>query len=189
MPMFLLGLFFGIIIVIIGKSTIVYESGLLDEETYVWIRDCRVDKGAFFVYLLFQRFRVVFFLVLLSTTYLGVLVCRFVPLIYGGSFGMLLGTAVMRYGFQGALLCSVGCLPQMLFYLPAMAFLLRCCGLLCKKIYWQKEIRVEKGFLFRTETIGFLIRVLLSCFFIMIGCALEGYVSVGLLQNLMLLYS
>lgn len=189
LPLFVVGLFIGIVIVYFGKSTIVNNGGLLDEETYVWIRDCRIDKGAFFAYLLFRRFRLVFILILLSTTYLGMIVCVIFPFVFGVSYGLLLGTAVFRYGFQGVLLCLTGCFPQLLLYLPALAFLLRHCGNLCRKIYYQKEIRVEKGFLFHTEMTAFLIRILLVCLMIIIGCVLEGYVSVSLLQNLLILYS
>ena len=145
LPLFVVGLFVGIVIVYFGKSTIVNNGGLLDEETYVWIRDCRIDKGAFFAYLLFRRFRLVFILILLSTTYLGMIVCVIFPFVFGVSYGLLLGTAVFRYGFQGVLLCLTGCFPQLLLYLPALAFLLRHCGNLCRKIYYQKEIPFPHG--------------------------------------------
>lgn len=189
LPVFIMGILFGIIMVFIGKSTFVDYTGLLDEGTLLRIRDCHVDKGAFFSYLLFRRFKNVFLLILLATTYLGVFVCLALPFLLGASYGLFLGIAVFRYGLQGVIICGAGLFPQVLFYFPAIILLLKWCENLSRKIYFQKEIRVEKGFLFHTETIQFMIRILIACLLVFVGCALEGYLSVSILQNLLILYS
>ena len=127
--------------------------------------------------------RNVLMLVLLSTTYLGLVVCGMAALWYGMSAGVVLVTALIRYGLKGALLVIVGVFPHYLVYVPGTIFIFLWCERIYQLIYLERRIAI-RGVALRQLT-GRILRLLAILILLLAGCVLEGYVNPPVLQRLL----
>ncbi|MCD7835393.1 MAG: stage II sporulation protein M, partial [Lachnospiraceae bacterium] len=138
MSLFFTGFIAGILVMYFGKSILLENTGLLDENTFVDMKYMTVDSTALFYYVLKKRAGTALIIMILSTTYLGLIVCAAFSIWYGAAAGMFMSALLIRYGIKGLLLFVVSIFPQYILYLPAFAALIAICAELNRKIYFQK---------------------------------------------------
>lgn len=171
------GLLLGILVMNMGKSILLDETGLFDEYTLYHMRYMTVDGNALFCYILRKRIGRILALAVISSTYLGLAACMGTALWYGMSAGVFLSCLTLRYGVKGILLAFVSAFPHYLLYIPAVLALLSWCEELFRGIYMRGEFNVaDRGFLIKK--IGRLLAILAVA---SVGCVLEGYVNPYLL--------
>ncbi|MBR1930459.1 MAG: stage II sporulation protein M [Lachnospiraceae bacterium] len=184
--LFMAGLFAGIIMVRLGKDFLPNNTRILDENTLYDMKYMTVDSGVLFYYCLKQRLGTALCIAILSTTYLGLVVCGGIALWYGVCGGVLLSVAVTRYSLKGILLLSVGLLPQFLIYIPAFVLLLRWGERVFQWIYVQKRIKNEARENFLLPRCILQLLGILALF--LLGCVLESYVNPYFLQGLLKIF-
>lgn len=186
LPIFLAGLVLGIIIMNLGKSLLLEDTGLMDEYTLYHMKYMTVDGNALFFYCLRERLKNVAFLAVMATTYLGLAVISGMVLWYGAAAGMFLTAVVLRYGMKGILLAVTGVFPQYLFYVPAVIILMVWGEQLCRSIYFKNTQRLEEGGYSRLSRR--LLQLGLVIIVVIIGCVLESYVNPSLLAKLLKIF-
>ena len=91
--LFVIGFAVGFLIVYWGKGTFLKNMGMLDEDTLYHMKYMAVDNKVLFWYVLCKRGKDFIALVLMATTYLGLLFCGGMTVKHGFSLGLFLGTA------------------------------------------------------------------------------------------------
>lgn len=176
LPVFCVSLLAGILVMNIGKSILLENTGLFDEGTLYAMKYMTVDGDALFSYVLRERFVRLLWLVLLSTTYLGFVLCAGTVIWYGISAGMFLAALVLRYGIKGIFLAAVALFPHYLLYVPAVLALIAWCETLYRGIYGRTVREEGKGAWIKKAA-------LLAGIFAAVagGCLLEAYVNPAVL--------
>ena len=184
--LFLAGILSGILIMSFGKSILLENTGLLDEYTLYHMKYMTVNSSALFCYILSLRMKTVVGVVILSTTYLGMVVCAGVAYWYGLSAGAFVAATVIRYGLKGVLFFVMSILPQCLIYVPAFAALLLWCEALNRTIYFSNDRR------HRVEVVGRNLswmkkgmQLTIILLVLLLGCFLESFVNPGLMEKLL----
>ncbi len=172
------GLAAGILIVNTGKSILLTDTGLFDEDTLYQMKYMTVDSSALFCYLLRKRLSVFLLLALGATTYLGLVLCVGAAFRYGLSAGAYLSALVLRYGLKGVVLAVVGVFPQFLLYVPAFILFLGWAEHLYRSIYFGSTCGDARKKGFAPKKAGQLLLILGLG---ILGCLLEGYVNPALL--------
>lgn len=183
--MFAGGFIAGIFLMNIGKNFFLSDGGILNISALNRIKYLEVDGSALLRYVLKERSGVIFLLVILSTTFVGVAASYAFVLWQGALVGMFITAATIRYGMRGILLMLAGMFPQQLLLVPAWIMLLNwCCQLCCKFYYPHKDYEpayrnrnrymVRKGVLF-LWIVGVVI----------IGSILECYVNPILISEIL----
>lgn len=180
------GLIIGVLLMNMGKSLLLDNTGLLDEYSLYHMKYMTVDGNALFIYILQQRLKDVLVLAVMSTTYLGLVVAGGMLLWYGASAGMFLSAAVIRYGMKGVLLALTSVFPQYLLYVPAMICLIVCCEQTCRSIYFKTSLSMEDSV--RGTIPKRLAQLAVIMTVVIIGCALESYVNPYLLSGLLKIF-
>lgn len=178
---FMIAFVAGILTMNFGKSILVENTGLLDENMLRQMTSVFPDSNALFAFVLRKRLALMGILIVAATTYLGVAACAVVTGWFGFAAGAFLATALMRYGFKGLLLVAAGTMPQYLLYIPSLYALLLWCEKTCRMIYG----RGHRGSL-DTKTPILLGRVLpLLVIFVGLyaGCFLESFVNPTILRG------
>ena len=173
---FLAGIFAGIIMMNIWESTLLSETGLLDEYTLYRIKYMTVDSSGLFYYVTRKRICSAFIILVLSTTYLGIAVCGLFVLWYGLTAGVFFSALFMRYGFKGLILAVISIFPQHLLYIPAFGSLVVLCMGLNYNIYFKKYSYggVEGGKRYILDKILAFLAIFIVIF---AGCFLESHVN------------
>ena len=177
--LFCVGFLTGILVMNLGKSILLEETGLFDEYTLYHMKYMTVDSSALFCYVFRKRIGAVLILAVLATTYLGFAAAAGAALWYGISAGAFLASLTLRYGIKGILLALISVLPHYLLYIPAMLILLLWCEELFRGIYSRGGggfSAGDKGFLMKKA--GQLVLIMLAT---TVGCLLEGYINPFLL--------
>ena len=182
---FLAGLIAGILMMNIGKSMLLENTGLLDEDTLYHIKYMTVDNQALFGYVLRKRLGRAVCLAILSTTYLGLAVCAGAAFWYGMSAGSFLSALAIRYGLKGILLALAGIFPHYLLYVPALAALLGWCEQVNRGIYFKGYRGGEEGKFFWPGRVLRLIAILVV---LLLGCLLEGFCNPGVLLSFLKIF-
>ena len=138
--LFLIGFGIGLSAAYFGRGIWFQTTGILDEDTLYRMKYMTVDSGVLFAYVLCKRCRNFFVLIIMATTYLGLVFCGGITVKYGFSIGFFISTAIYRYGIKGLLLGIVGAFPQYLCYVPAILLLIRWCEELHRSIYFYHNI-------------------------------------------------
>lgn len=183
LPLFLIGLVIGIVLMNAGKSLFLFKTGLLDETSLYQMKYMTIDGNALFIYVLWNRLKTILFLLILSTTYLGVPVVGCAAAWYGFSAGMYLSALVIRYGMKGILFALTGIFPQYLIYIPAMLGLLVWCERLSRSLYSANTVVSNspgKAVMLRR-----IVTLLLILVAFLVGCMLESYVNPYFLSKLL----
>jgi len=178
---FLLAFVAGILTMNFGKSILLENTGLLDENMLMQMKSAFPDSDALFVFVMRKRLTFVVIMAVLATTYLGVAACMAVTMWYGFSTGMFLTAAILRYGFKGILLVAAGVLPQYFLYIPAIYALLIWSDKTCRMIYCKSYYQRED-----TKTpilLGRVLSLVVILFGMVAGCFLESFVNPGILQG------
>lgn len=182
---FLAGLVAGIIVMNVGKSILLDNTGLLDEYTLYHMKYMTIDSTALFCYVLRNRLKNVFVLGILATTYLGLAVCAGAAFWYGMSFGAFLTALVLRYGLKGVFFALAGLFPQYLLYAPALAALLAWCEQTNRSIYFRNYSGKEEG---KHILPGRILKFLLILFVVIVGCMLEGFCNPYIMTALLKIF-
>lgn len=179
LPIFFAGVMAGFFVMNVGRGVLLENTGLFDEYTLYNMKYMTVDNNALFSYVLRERIFSFLALAVLSTTYLGLVVCVGTIVWYGTSVGAFLAALTLRYGLKGIFLAVAAIFPHYLVYVPAMLALLGWCETLYRGIYHRTlNLEEDKTFLFRK--LAYLAAVLLAAG---VGCLLEAYVSPFILMG------
>ena len=177
--LFLIGLGIGLSAVYFGRGIWFQTTGILDEDTLYRMKYMTVDSGVLFAYVLCKRCRNFFVLIIMATTYLGLVFCGGITVKYGFSIGFFISTAIYRYGIKGLLLGIVGAFPQYLCYVPAILLLIRWCEELHRSIYFYHNITGQG----KKSLPGRLGKLALILMVLVLGCILECFVNPVLLKG------
>ncbi|MCM1569929.1 MAG: stage II sporulation protein M [Roseburia sp.] len=196
LPVFLAGIFTGILIMGFGRSIFAGTTGLLDADTLYSMKNMTVDGNALFYFVLRSRVGLAVFLVAAATTYLGLFVCVGVTFWLGMSAGLFISAALLRYGMRGIFLVAAAVFPHYLLYAPAMLFLLLWCEKLCRSIYYQKSFRMQraeeggglKKLFPMVGGMGFAVQLILICLALLAGCVVESYVNPYIFSGLLRIF-
>nr|WP_318683615.1 stage II sporulation protein M [uncultured Acetatifactor sp.] len=184
LPIFLAGFLAGILIMNMGKSILLENTGLLDEYALYHMKYMTVNSNALFYYVLKQRLGTLIMLAVFATTYLGLAVCVGAVLWYGAAAGAFLSALVIRYGLKGILFALTGVLPQYLLYVPAMLAMLLWCESLCRSIYFRNTAFQEGNHSLPKR----LIHLAVITAIVIIGCFLESFVNPHLMSALLKIF-
>ena len=172
---FVAGIVVGILCIYFGRNILLENTGLLDEFTLYNLKYMSVDSKAYFYYIVRERLGSVLSLVVLATTYLGVVLCAGTAFWYGISTGAFLSAAMFRYGLKGVFLALVSAFPQYIVYGPMLFSLLIWCEKLCREIYFQRTVPLGKG-MGILKSIN-LVRLLMILLLMLVGCFLESFLN------------
>lgn len=178
---FMIGLVAGILIMNFGKSILLDNTGLLDETMLLQMSATFPDSNALFAFVLRKRITMILVMVIVATTYLGMIATIAMDFWMGLSAGAFLAAAMLRYGFRGILLVAAGVFPQYLLYAPLFYMLLLWCDRTCRMIY-------AKGYYQGQDTkapvlFGRVLPLLIIFVGTVAGCFLESYLNPGILQS------
>ena len=177
--LFLIGFGIGLFAAYFGRGIWFQTTGILDEDTLYRMKYMTVDSGVLFAYVLCKRCRNFFVLIIMATTYLGLVFCGGITVKYGFSIGFFISTALYRYGIKGLLLGIVGAFPQYLCYVPAILLLIRWCEELHRSIYFYHNITGQG----KKSLPGRLGKLALILMVLVFGCILECFVNPVLLKG------
>ena len=177
--LFLIGFVIGLSAAYFGRGIWFQTTGILDEDTLYRMKYMTVDSGVLFAYVLCKRCRNFFVLIIMATTYLGLVFCGGITVKYGFSIGFLISMAIYRYGIKGLLLGIVGAFPQYLCYVPAIFLLIRWCEELHRSIYFYHNITGQG----KKSLPGRLGKLALILMVLVFGCILECFVNPVLLKG------
>ena len=180
------GILLGIIGVYAGRNFFLDNTDILREDLLYALKYVDVDCEAFFYYVVKERVGRALILAVLSSTYLGIVLCAGTALGYGISIGIFLATAVLRYGLKGVLLVMVSAFPHFVLYIPMLYALLVWCEKLCRGIYFQRSFREEKGLGILREVD--LLRLCVVLGIILVGCFLESFINPYLLTGFLKIF-
>jgi stage II sporulation protein M len=183
LPLFIIGLVLGVVLMNAGKSLFLDKTGLLDESSLYQMKYMTIDSNALFLYVLWNRLKIVLFLLILATTYLGVPVVGGAAVWYGFSGGMYLSALVIRYGMKGIFFALTSIFPQYLIYIPAMLGLLLWCEKLSRSLYTTDTVLPESTGRAAILRRGVTLLMILAAF--LVGCLLESYVNPYFLSKLL----
>lgn len=185
-PIFMTGVLAGILMMSFGKRLLLENTGLLDEYSLYHMKYMTIDNSALFYYVLRIRLESVITLVILATTYLGLVVCAGITFWYGLSVGSFVATVMIRYGLRGILFALAGTLPQYVLYVPAVIALLVWCERLNRRIYFRNSLfnEGEKG-VGGPKCLAQLIVII--CVVVM-GCFLESFINPGILEKILKIF-
>ncbi|MBO5292573.1 MAG: stage II sporulation protein M [Lachnospiraceae bacterium] len=174
---FFVGFIAGVLVWNFGGSSLTEQSGLLDEYTLDRVSNMELNHRVFFFYVLRHRIGVLWLLAMVSSTFAGVWFLYLYTVWLGLTGGILLSTAVIRYGIKGIFLVVTGCLPHYVFYLPAMMIAL-CMGYsFCTRLYYPDQNAGYDNINRRQLMIRYILIFLLLHIVVIIGAMLESYVN------------
>ena len=177
--LFLIGLGIGLSAAYFGRRIWFQTTGILDEDMLYRMKYMTVDSRGLFLYVLCKRCRNFIVLIIMATTYLGLVFCGGITVKYGFSIGFFISTSIYRYGIKGLLLGIVGAFPQYLCYVPAILLLIRWCEDLHRSIYFYHNITGQG----KKSLPGRLGRLALVFLTLLLGCVLECFVNPVLLKG------
>lgn len=180
---FMAGIVAGILTMGFGKSILLENTGFLDENMLGQMTSAFPDSDALFAFVLRKRLPVLAVMVLLATTYLGLIACVAADAWFGFSAGAFLAGAAIRYGLKGVLLALACVFPQYIIYGPVFYGLLLWCSRTCSMIYGR-----EHRYLPDKKTpilLGRVLPLVLLCIGTLAGCFLESYVNPGILKGVL----
>lgn len=173
LPIFCISFVAGILVMNIGKSILLENTGLFDEYTLYTMKYMTVDSNALFSYVLRERLVRLLILTVLSTTYLGLAVCVGTVIWYGMSAGAFLAALTLRYGIKGIFLAVVAVFPHYLIYVPVLLALLAWCETLYRGIY-GRTINIGEDKAFLPKKLARLAAIFGAA---VVSCLLEAYVN------------
>ena len=184
--LFWIGVLAGIIVMNLGKSILLDDTGLLDEYTLYHMKYMTVDSGALFYYVLWMRMKAALIMIVFATTYLGMAYCTGITAWYGFSFGAFASALMMQYGLKGIVFGVLSVFPQMLLYIPAAMVLLRWCVRLNRSIYFQRNqtAEVEKNVPLSSR----IVRLLGILGLVLLGCLAEGFINPEIMEWLLSIF-
>ncbi len=183
--MFAGGFIVGIFIMNLAKNFFLSDGGILNINSLNRIKYLDVDGAALLRYVLTERAGMVFLLVILSTTFVGIASSYVFVLWQGTLTGMFITASTIRYGMKGILLMLAGMFPQQLLLVPAWVMLLNWCCQLCCKFYYPHKDYEPGGWNKNRYLIRKSIMFLWIIGVVIIGSILECYVNPILVSEIL----
>lgn len=182
--LFLLGFLAGILLMNLGSSDSLREEGIFSTSVMGRIQNLEVDSGNFLRYELPVRIRPLVVMMLISTTYFGILASYLCMVWYGILSGMMITASVIRFGLKGILLIMAGIFPQHLLFVPAIIMMMCWCYQTCSFLYFQEKSiwplyqNKKRQIIHQAGMLFWIICI------VIIGCILECYVNPILLSDI-----
>ena len=167
---FLVGFILGNALMKTRGADLVKKFPFLNEESLLYLKDADIEKGDYLKYLLRNRFWFVVGMVVMATTYLGIMMAYLMTFGFGSMLAVFFKMLIEEYGLKGLLLGIVSIFPQYLFYFPAFFLLMGWCIRFRKKGEW------EKG------------RLIVITVLVCLGCLAEAYINLGFLQEFLTIF-
>lgn len=182
------GIVSGMLLVKITMGIEGIKNDFLSVDMLYEVKYMSVDSSSFFVYVFRKRIGVILGLVLLATTYFGVIVAYSYAGWIGVSIGTILASAVTHYGAKGLLLFMATLFPHYFFYMPAWIMLLQGVREICFCIYFPA--RRKRNYIGgRKEEIQYIVVLLVKVLVVVIiGAIAECYVNQKLLIGLLKIF-
>lgn len=178
----LFGFFAGVLVMVLKKETLLYNTGFLDSYTLGPVKYLEPDTGKLLTTVFMQRLGAAALLVILATTYLGSAAAYFYQAWSGLAMGILAAGSMLRYGLKGILLIAGSLLPQQLILIPGFLMLcVKCCEL-CRIMYFRGAAGGfsgrDKGRFFVRKGLNLAVGIML----IAAGCFVEAYINPKILK-------
>ena len=183
LSIYMAGVLVGILIMNLGKSILLTDTGLLDEYTLYHMKYMTVDSSALFYYVLRLRIKTFVMLVILATTYLGMVICVGTAFGYGLSTGAFVSALLVRYGLKGIVFAVLSVFPQYLLYIPSMTALLLWCERLNRNIYFKSGLILENNGPMPTPKR--IVQLLVILGGILLGCVAESFMNPKVMEWLL----
>lgn len=183
LSIYMAGVLVGILIMNLGKSILLTDTGLLDEYTLYHMKYMTVDSSALFYYVLRLRIKTFVMLVILATTYLGMVICVGTAFGYGLSTGAFVSALLVRYGLKGIVFAVLSVFPQYLLYIPSMTALLLWCERLNRNIYFKSGLILESNGPMPTPKR--IVQLLVILGGILLGCVAESFMNPKVMEWLL----
>ena len=183
LSIYMAGVLVGILIMNLGKSILLTDTGLLDEYTLYHMKYMTMDSSALFYYVLRLRIETFVMLVILATTYLGMVICVGTAFGYGLSTGAFVSALLVRYGLKGIVFAVLSVFPQYLLYIPSMTALLLWCERLNRNIYFKSGLILENNGPMPTPKR--IVQLLVILGGILLGCVAESFMNPKVMEWLL----
>ena len=167
---FLIGFLLGNVLMKTKGADLVKEFPFLNEESLLFLKDADIEKGDYLKYLFRNRLWFVVGMVVLATTYLGIIMAYLMTFGFGAMFAVFFKMLIEEYGLKGLLLGIVSIFPQYLLYFPAFFLLMGWC------IRFRKKGKWDKG------------RLAVIAVLVCLGCLAEAYINLGFLQEFLTIF-
>ena len=165
------GFLLGIMIGILGGQ----EGSLLRPDSLCRIREQTMDVPGLLAYLVRERGKWIFLLILAATTCLAPTACYVAAAWLGMGLGTILTSALLPYGIKGILLLPATLFPQWLAYGPGTFYLLKWCQTVYEGIYLKKKLSAWECF----------VRLFMTLLLLGTGILAECYWNPRILQGIL----
>lgn len=168
----------------LGSAGSLNEEEIFSTAVMNRIQHLEVNSGNFLKYEFPRRIKLFLVLMLVSTTYFGILAAYLCIIWHGILAGMMITAAIIRFGLKGILLIMAGIFPQHLLFVPAIIMMLCWCFQTCSFLYfpeksiWPLYQNKRRQYVHQAGMLLWIICI------VIIGCILECYVNPILLSDI-----
>ncbi|MCI8484589.1 MAG: hypothetical protein HFH41_09650 [Lachnospiraceae bacterium] len=163
-----------------GREEIV-NAGILNDYFVEKFQYTQVNGENLFFYIVGERLPLLFLLLLLMVTSLGIISGMMILAWQGFSVGFMLSTGILKYGAKGILLILGGLFPQYLFYLTVYILYCWITISLRQRFFCGRETAADRKLLYG----AFLLTAAVLFLLFMAGIFLESYLSPVILKNIL----
>lgn len=181
--LFVGGFLTGILLMNLGKISLLGEFGIFDTTSLERIQWMDIDSQGLLAYVLRQRLWELVVLLVLSTTTVGLFLVYACILWRGLLAGMVMSAAMIRFGIKGLLLIFGSAFPQQLLLFPAWFLLLGWCYENCCRLHFPEKGKTYYDRSKRRQLVKQGISLVWIFAVTGIGCILESYVNPMLLSD------
>lgn len=174
---FLFGFIFGILFIFVWGEGYLSEDGILGNSSIGRLQYIEISSGKLFIYAMKQRLSSILLIVLLSSTFFGIIAIYTYIGWIGFSTGILFTVAATRFGAKGIIFILAGIFPHYIIYIPIFILLINWCYELCTKLYFPERCFGSIYGSKKQLLLRFIIRVMLIILVAIIGVFLESYVN------------
>ena len=174
LPVFLTGFAAGVLYMALFGRSVVHETTLLSRYFFSKYQQVEFASGELFLYILKSRMSAFTLLWLTGFTFFGTAASLLALAWVGISLGITMTTAAMKMGFSGMLICLASGLPQLVLYVPTVAWIFRKISEMSENREWRRCRRYSGG---RGQLFSYLLVWLLGFFLFFLGSLLESYVN------------
>lgn len=175
--LFFMGVIAGIILSYLMKNRLQTDVYILNEEWLATIQNGMGNSRSLFVYVLFKRMREMGLILLISTTFAGLIFLYGYTGIMGIGTGIFMGTACLRYGLRGLIIFLTASFPQGILYIPGFLYLFHLCYLVCVKLYFPGRDYFQSEGSIKKFLIKNFFSFIILFFIVITGIILESYVN------------
>ncbi len=175
--LFLIGFLGGTIATQVWGSRVGFLSDIYSEANLKRLKYLQIDGGELLFFVLKERLFSFLMIFCLSTTSFGILFLWLFVFGVGIAFGIVVASAVYKFGIAGSVLAAAGMMPHMLFYVPAFLATLNFGYQICIKLHFPKWEYASKQPTYSGEFKGKVIKFMTFILVVIIGILTESYVN------------